>query len=449
MRLQSLLRVRPGLRMALLPAAIIGLALLALLAGAPSASAQTPGYLQVSAGLYHTCAIQGLYGEAGPVECWGYDYYGEATPPAGDFKQVTAGGYHTCGLKPDGSAQCWGSNEVLLECTETGCVYLYGGQASPPATRFKQISAGLYHTCGVTVDGNVDCWGYNPHGETADRTGANWLEVSAGEGHTCALREDGVADCWGNNENGRAADRTGPFTHVSAGGSHNCAIRQNDGKAECWGGNLYGQSKPPDQAFAQISAGNLHTCATRADSDWPNWVVCWGYNFYGQVKQAPDGQFRQIDSGQGHTCGVTFTNAVYCWGRNNYGQANVPGLGSPGGGEPYDFEGFYPPVESDPALNVVKAGRSVPLKFSLGGDKGLDVVEAGWPASRPLECATMDPSGELQPVQPAGRSGLSYDPATDTYTYVWKTDQTWAGTCRVLSLRLTDGTEHLAAFSFR
>jgi hypothetical protein len=97
----------------------------------------------------------------------------------------------------------------------------------------------------------------------------------------------------------------------------------------------------------------------------------------------------------------------------------------------------------------VNAGRSVPLKFSLGGDKGLDVVEAGWPASRPLECATMDPSGELQPVQPAGRSGLSYDPATDTYTYVWKTDQTWTGTCRVLSLRLTDGTEQLAAFSFR
>ena len=64
---------------------------------------------------------------------------------------------------------------------------------------FKQISAGPYHTCGVTVDGNVDCWGYNPHGETADRSGGNWLEVSAGEDHTCALRSDGVVDCWGDN----------------------------------------------------------------------------------------------------------------------------------------------------------------------------------------------------------------------------------------------------------
>jgi hypothetical protein len=30
----------------------------------------------------------------------------------------------------------------------------------------------------------------------------------------------------------------------------------------------------------------------------------------------------------------------------------------------------------------------------------------------------------------AGDSGLSYDAATDQYTYVWKTDKTWSGTCR-------------------
>ena len=243
MPLQSFGQVRLRFPIVLLAVGLIGLA---LLAAPPAAHAQTPGYLQVSAGLYHTCAIQGLYGDVGPVECWGDNYYGETTPPAGDFKQVTAGGYHTCGLKPDGSVQCWGSDEVLFECYEWGCTYVHGGQASPPATHFKQISAGLYHTCGVTLDGNVDCWGYNPHGETADRAGGNWLEVSAGEGHTCALRSDGVADCWGDNDNGRATDRTGPFTHLSAGGSHNCAIRQTDGKVECWGGNAYGQSTPPD-----------------------------------------------------------------------------------------------------------------------------------------------------------------------------------------------------------
>jgi hypothetical protein len=304
MRLRSMVRVRPGFRPAMLALVLIGLALVALFAAAPVANAQAPAYNQVSAGVYHTCAInQFFYDQAGPVQCWGSNYYGDertgqASPPSDLFTQVSAGGFHTCGLKSDGSVQCWGSNEKLLECTELGCAYLYGGQASPPAIKFKQISAGQYHTCGITVSGDVDCWGYNPHGETADRAGGNWVEVSAGEDHTCALRADGVVDCWGQNANGRAEPRLGPFTHVSAGGSHNCAIRQADGKAECWGGNYYGQSAPPDLTFALTSAGNLHTCATRADSSWPNWIECWGYNFYGQVKRAPDGQFRQIDSGR-------------------------------------------------------------------------------------------------------------------------------------------------------
>jgi alpha-tubulin suppressor-like RCC1 family protein len=431
-------------------------ALLAVLLSASVARAQAPGYNQVSAGLYHSCAIHQFFeGMPGPVDCWGSNYHGDkrtgqASPPSGvEFSQVTAGGFHTCGLKPDGYVQCWGSNEKLLECTETGCAYVYGGQASPPATRFKQISAGLYHTCGVTVDGNVDCWGYNPHGETADRTGGNWVEVSAGENHTCALRADGVVDCWGQNANGRAEPRLGPFTHVSAGGSHNCAIRQADGKVECWGGNLYGQSAPPDLAFTLISAGNLHTCGTRADSSWPNWIECWGYNFYGQVKQAPDGQFRKIDSGQGHTCGVTFTSEVHCWGRNDYGQANVPGLGGPIGAPVYDFQGFFPPVSPDPALNAVKAGSVVPLKFSLGGDEGLQVIEAGYPASGLLSCTTMEPSEDLQATQAAGKSGLSYDATSGQYTYAWKTEKDWSGTCRYLSLRLVDGTEHRAAFQFK
>jgi hypothetical protein len=45
-----------------------------------------------------------------------------------------------------------------------------------------------------------------------------------------------------------------------------------------------------------------------------------------------------------------------------------------------------------------------------------------------------------EPTVTAGGSGLSYDPATDRYAYVWKTDQAWVGTCRVLVVRLADGS---------
>jgi hypothetical protein len=49
----------------------------------------------------------------------------------------------------------------------------------------------------------------------------------------------------------------------------------------------------------------------------------------------------------------------------------------------------------------------------------------------------------------SGLVGLQYDPAISTYTYVWKTQESWAGTCRQLIGRLTDGTDHVANFQFK
>jgi hypothetical protein len=49
----------------------------------------------------------------------------------------------------------------------------------------------------------------------------------------------------------------------------------------------------------------------------------------------------------------------------------------------------------------------------------------------------------------AGGSSLSYDPLTDTYTYVWKTNKGWANTCRQLVIVLNDGTTHTADFQFK
>jgi hypothetical protein len=49
----------------------------------------------------------------------------------------------------------------------------------------------------------------------------------------------------------------------------------------------------------------------------------------------------------------------------------------------------------------------------------------------------------------AGRSSLSFDPATGQYSYIWKTDKGWAGTCRQLILTLDDGSAHKAYFKFK
>jgi hypothetical protein len=115
----------------------------------------------------------------------------------------------------------------------------------------------------------------------------------------------------------------------------------------------------------------------------------------------------------------------------------------------FSFSGFFPPLDNPPTVNLLKAGQAVPVQFSLGGDQGLTIFAADSPTSQPVNCQDGTAENLIEPTVTAGGSGLSYDPDTDTYTYVWKTQKAWAGTCRQLVVTLTDGTEHLATFEFK
>jgi len=115
----------------------------------------------------------------------------------------------------------------------------------------------------------------------------------------------------------------------------------------------------------------------------------------------------------------------------------------------YDFAGFFPPVANPPAVNLVQAGRAIPVKFSLSGNKGLGIFAAGSPSSGPYLCNSSDPATPLEETVTAGGSSLTYDPSSDQYIYVWKTDASWAGTCRQLVVRLNDGSIHTANFKFK
>jgi hypothetical protein len=115
----------------------------------------------------------------------------------------------------------------------------------------------------------------------------------------------------------------------------------------------------------------------------------------------------------------------------------------------YNFTGFFAPVANPPVLNEVKAGSGVPVKFSLSGNKGLSIFFPGYPASQQINCADNAPINVLEETETSGGSTLSYNAGSDTYTYNWKTLKPWAGTCRVLVVKLADGTEHVAYFKFK
>ncbi len=114
----------------------------------------------------------------------------------------------------------------------------------------------------------------------------------------------------------------------------------------------------------------------------------------------------------------------------------------------YNFTGFFQPVDNLPALNIARAGSATPIKFNLGGDQGLSIFAAGYPVARPIACDSSAPLDPIEETATAGSSGLSYDPVTNTYTYVWKTVKSWSGTCRQLIVRFSDGTDHVANFKF-
>jgi hypothetical protein len=114
---------------------------------------------------------------------------------------------------------------------------------------------------------------------------------------------------------------------------------------------------------------------------------------------------------------------------------------------PWPFSGFLAPLDGG-GTHAAKAGGAVPVKFTLGTDRGLAIFAPGSPSSRPVACEPGDAAGEAVATLTAGNSTLSYDAATGQYAYVWKTDRGWGGTCRELRLAFADGTSHTARFRF-
>jgi hypothetical protein len=115
----------------------------------------------------------------------------------------------------------------------------------------------------------------------------------------------------------------------------------------------------------------------------------------------------------------------------------------------YRFTGFFSPVANLPTFNSVKAGQTIPIKFSLNGNRGLGVMAAGFPASQPINCDSNAPLSDLEGTDAAGGNTLTYDAASDKYQYNWKTEKSWANTCRLLNVKLNDGTQHTALFKFK
>jgi hypothetical protein len=119
----------------------------------------------------------------------------------------------------------------------------------------------------------------------------------------------------------------------------------------------------------------------------------------------------------------------------------------------FNFQGFFQPVDNGNVFNVVNAGRAIPVKFSLGGNQGLNILANGYPASTVVSCSWAASTDVLETTLTAGSSSLQYDgtvnPPVGQYIYVWKTEKSWANSCRRLDVKFVDGTTRAAYFTFK
>jgi hypothetical protein len=105
----------------------------------------------------------------------------------------------------------------------------------------------------------------------------------------------------------------------------------------------------------------------------------------------------------------------------------------------YDLRGFDPPVGTS-GVYEAKAGDAIPLKFSLGGAQGLNVItKTRW---YPVTCGDWLPAGSGA----SGQGKLSYNVSTGKYTYLVNTDRSWKGSCYLLRFDLADGSGYGATY---
>ena len=349
-----------------------------------------PTFTDLSVGQNSACAIS----DKSEIWCWGSNNKFQSASRVSIFEstpfringivdavQVAVGLEHVCALNRSKRVVCWGSNEFGQLGTGFNATEL----ASSPFPEYVNgvidvlsISAGDNHTCAITAQKELFCWGSNSKGQSgqlfsdesrqingravitqAERVDiSEVLEMALGNSHTCVISSKSYVFCFGSNLYGQLGQGWNieksykpvvistvvEAKKIDSSGNTICITDKNK-SMRCWGAGESGQLGNLDTAdlpiptnstltlakyvVEEFSVGNRSTCAKLNNSE----VYCWGSTSFGQVGssnatsvslspfstiQYPLTDATRIESGGDFSCALT--GNIWCWGRNNLGQ---------------------------------------------------------------------------------------------------------------------------------
>ena len=256
----------------------------------------------------------------------------------------------------------------------------------PVKLKWRAVTAGLAHTCGITVDSVAYCWGEGLNGKLGAGPNSSlkptpivalgaykFVAMSAGDEGTCGIIREHVAFCWGSDTEGRLGigDATetprfiptavsGPAFSAIDVGRVACSLGQT-GVASCWGTNV---EKQLGHAAAQPPA--LTICADGLSQGCSLVPL-----ELSRLAGTPT-SYRQITVGAHHVCGLSEqpqSQLAFCWGTGSSGA-----LGS---------------VTSSPTP-VPVAGSFLFLSIAAGGDHTCGIATTG-----DTYCWGLNASGQL------------------------------------------------------
>ncbi len=293
------------------------------------------------------------------------------------IKSVSVTDIGTCIIDNSGKPFCFGENKTG-ELGESSPQTYADPERMNHTSEIIKISSSFEHTCVIDNNYLLYCVGGNSRGQLGDGSldpvrrierpilggTIQFKDVIAGAAHTCAISTNDELWCFGSNDYGESDVDSmdteiltpvknsflGTIKGLAISGSTNCAIDGVSDKIICWGDNASGQLgngtndpyrgpvtvSSPDMASLLFGGFNSSTFCAQL----PGELYCWGDNRRSQFGDGYDISSNVLTLAQSETysslvltssggCGITPLGRLQCWGERYLGNGTTDSERSP------------------------------------------------------------------------------------------------------------------------